>query len=307
MTALSSAIRWHSLERSLGDARPKALGGDRRSFRIEAHATLILALIDETPDMTLEELKAALKDRGVTMGYGTLWRFFERHGITRKKRRRTPASRTAGPGGYGVRGDFAQVLSAFADGAPVDRDALAFLTLALTGAAKLRDQAGLLEFSEGACDLAHGLLHRVGRVGEVIAGCGDDANAKVDKGQNAQLLRHEIASEAAGILDDHDANAVAFDPVEQLIEAGPRLDWIGAAHGRIIKPIIGRDLEAGAFRIGCDRLALTMKGAATALRPTTAAAAASGGQLFACSLRCLSMFWRWRPALLQMSERGIVS
>ena len=35
----ASAIRWRSLERSFGDARPKALGGDRRSGRIEAHAT----------------------------------------------------------------------------------------------------------------------------------------------------------------------------------------------------------------------------------------------------------------------------
>ena len=90
----SSAIRWHSLEQSIGDARPKALGGDRRSARIESHAALILALVDKTPDMTLQELKAALEDQGVSAGYGTLWRFFNRHGITRKKRRRTPANKT---------------------------------------------------------------------------------------------------------------------------------------------------------------------------------------------------------------------
>jgi transposase len=72
-------------EQAGGHARPKALGGDRRSGRIEAHATLILTLLDETPDMTLQELKAALMDRGVTAGYGTLWRFFKRHDISRKK------------------------------------------------------------------------------------------------------------------------------------------------------------------------------------------------------------------------------
>ena len=38
----SSAIRWRGLERRQGDARPKALGGDRRSGRIEARAGLIL-------------------------------------------------------------------------------------------------------------------------------------------------------------------------------------------------------------------------------------------------------------------------
>ena len=73
-----------------------------------------------------------------------------------------------------------------------------------------------------------------------------------------QLLRHEIASEAAGVFDDHDADAVAFDPVQKLIEAGPRLDWISAGDGRIIKPIVRGDLEAGALRISRDRLALAL-------------------------------------------------
>jgi hypothetical protein len=33
---------------------------------------MILALLEETPDITLQELKAALMDRGVAAGYGTL-------------------------------------------------------------------------------------------------------------------------------------------------------------------------------------------------------------------------------------------
>src|SRR3712207_19304 len=37
----SSAIRWRALDRRQADARPKALGGDRRSARIEARAGLI--------------------------------------------------------------------------------------------------------------------------------------------------------------------------------------------------------------------------------------------------------------------------
>src|SRR5215204_5755980 len=59
----SSAIRWRALERTQGDARPKALGGDRRSGRIEAWAGLILALVEETPDITLEELRARRSGR----------------------------------------------------------------------------------------------------------------------------------------------------------------------------------------------------------------------------------------------------
>jgi transposase len=90
----SSAIRWRARERKQGDARPKALGGDRRSGRMEAHAALIGSLVEATPDITLDELRAALSERGLSVGYGTLWRFFRRHKITRKKRRRMPSSRT---------------------------------------------------------------------------------------------------------------------------------------------------------------------------------------------------------------------
>ena len=92
----SSAIRWRGLERRQGDARPKALGGDRRSGRIEARAGLILGLVEATPDITLEELRTALAARGVAVGYGSLWRFFARRRITRKKRPRTGRAGEAG-------------------------------------------------------------------------------------------------------------------------------------------------------------------------------------------------------------------
>ena len=82
-------------EREQGDARPKALGGDRRSERIEAHAATILALLDETADITIDELRRRLGDKGLIFGDGTIRRFFKRHAITRKKRPRTPASRIA--------------------------------------------------------------------------------------------------------------------------------------------------------------------------------------------------------------------
>jgi len=90
----SSAIRWHDRRRKGGDFGPKPLGGDRRSGRIEAYAALILSLIDEKPDMTLAELQARLAEKRIGVGIGTLWRFFKRRGITRKKRRRMLPSRT---------------------------------------------------------------------------------------------------------------------------------------------------------------------------------------------------------------------
>lgn len=91
----SSAIRWASLVRGQGSVAPKALGGDRRSARIEAHAPVILDLLERTSDITLREIRAKLARAGVSAGIGTLWRFFERRRLTWKKRRRTPASRSA--------------------------------------------------------------------------------------------------------------------------------------------------------------------------------------------------------------------
>ncbi|WP_422679954.1 IS630 family transposase [Chelatococcus albus] len=81
----ASVSRWRTLERLQGKAQPKAPGGDRRPGRIEACKTLILSLLEETPDLTLEEMRQALAERGHVFGFGTIQRFFRRHRITRKK------------------------------------------------------------------------------------------------------------------------------------------------------------------------------------------------------------------------------
>lgn len=90
----SSAIRWAALRRAGGDARPKPQGGDRLSHRTEAHASLIAAALADVPDITLPELKERLARQGATTSVTALWRYFRRHGITRKKRRPTLSSRT---------------------------------------------------------------------------------------------------------------------------------------------------------------------------------------------------------------------
>jgi transposase len=90
----SSAIRWAGRRRCAGDARPRPQGGDRLSHKTEAHADLIHAALAEVPDMTLPELKARLARQGAQVSVAALWRFCRRHTITRKKRRRTPPSRT---------------------------------------------------------------------------------------------------------------------------------------------------------------------------------------------------------------------
>lgn len=91
----SSVSRWRAREREQGDPRPKALGGDRKSGRIDAHKATILALLEATPDATIDELRRTLADKGLVFGDGTLRRFFKRHKITRKKRRPTLQNRLA--------------------------------------------------------------------------------------------------------------------------------------------------------------------------------------------------------------------
>ena len=82
----ASAVRWCALDRDTGSARAKPQGGDRHSHRIEAQADLIMALVDGTSDITLMELQARLAEQGHRFGIGTLWRFFDRRGITWKKK-----------------------------------------------------------------------------------------------------------------------------------------------------------------------------------------------------------------------------
>ena len=92
--APSTAIRWHDQRRRQGHCAPKPQGGDTRSKRIEAHHQKIVALYEGRRDITLGELRQELGRAGLSVAISTLHRFFARHGITRKKRPATRASRT---------------------------------------------------------------------------------------------------------------------------------------------------------------------------------------------------------------------
>lgn len=93
--APSTAIRWDNERRTTGSFAPRPQGGDTRSHKIEANAEVIHAALEETPDITLVELCRHLAGHGVAASTSSLWRFFRRHGITRKKRPGTPSSRIA--------------------------------------------------------------------------------------------------------------------------------------------------------------------------------------------------------------------
>jgi transposase len=89
----STAIKWVQRWRATGSRAPQQSGGDVRSHRIDTFAEEIMALVERTPDITLAEIADHLAhSHGLRVAQSTIWRFFERHGVTYKKRRRTRAS-----------------------------------------------------------------------------------------------------------------------------------------------------------------------------------------------------------------------
>jgi transposase len=94
--SIASAVRWVKQFETTGEISPKPSGGDRRSGRIEAHHDYLMGLIRRTPDITMLEIQERLiKNCGERFSVSVLWRFFDRHGITFKKRARTRPSSSA--------------------------------------------------------------------------------------------------------------------------------------------------------------------------------------------------------------------
>jgi putative transposase len=93
----STAVKWVARWRRTGSVSAKRMGGYKRS-PLDAHAGLLLGLIAESPDLTVEEIRRALRARGIHTGYGSVCRFFGRHAISFKKNR---AGQRAGPAGRG--------------------------------------------------------------------------------------------------------------------------------------------------------------------------------------------------------------
>ena len=93
--SVSSAIRWAQRWRAEGHARPRPMGGDRRS-RLSEHGAKVLQLVAQEPDLTLREIRSALAAScGITVGLSTVHRFLGAHNLTLKKRPCTRPSKTA--------------------------------------------------------------------------------------------------------------------------------------------------------------------------------------------------------------------
>lgn len=81
--------RW----RGQGSVAPSPIGGQKR-HALEPHEGLIRQLVGEQPDITLEELRSRLGERGIGIGRSSVDRFLQAIGLTRKKRHSMPPSRS---------------------------------------------------------------------------------------------------------------------------------------------------------------------------------------------------------------------
>ena len=82
-------------ERQLGDQMDAALKRNgkhcgqaerRQHLAAEAHAAVLLGLIAEQPDLTLDEIVAVIRKRRIAGSRSAVWRFFKRHNVSFKKK-----------------------------------------------------------------------------------------------------------------------------------------------------------------------------------------------------------------------------
>ena len=89
----SVVVIWMQRWSATGSIEAKPSGGSVSP--LDKHAEFLLQLIVEQPDMTLDEIVAAMSRVGIGGSRTALWRFYERHGITFKKKLCMPPSRSA--------------------------------------------------------------------------------------------------------------------------------------------------------------------------------------------------------------------
>lgn len=91
--SVSFVIRLVQRWRATGCAKARDTGG-RQRHRLEPHGALVDRLLAARRDTTLEELREALGREGVTVSRSAVDRYLTARGLTRKKRRAMPPSRS---------------------------------------------------------------------------------------------------------------------------------------------------------------------------------------------------------------------
>jgi len=90
---VATAVRWHRAWRDHGERAARKQGA-KGGGKLDGHEEFILGLVEEQPDITLVEIGERLvAERSISAVPSTIWLFFERRGITFKKRPHMPPSR----------------------------------------------------------------------------------------------------------------------------------------------------------------------------------------------------------------------
>ena len=80
----SAVIKWVKQFHQTGSVMAKPGGGS--TSPLEEYEDWLLGLVAEQPDWTLNEIVAAMRKRGIPGSRTAVWRFFQRHNITVKKK-----------------------------------------------------------------------------------------------------------------------------------------------------------------------------------------------------------------------------
>lgn len=82
--APSSVIKWRQRFLKTQSVAPAKMGG-HRPIMLDAHADLVLGLIEDTPHLTLHKLSQLLAAKGIEVSHNGVWLFLRRKGLSFKK------------------------------------------------------------------------------------------------------------------------------------------------------------------------------------------------------------------------------
>ena len=83
----ATAVRWAKRWRETGSFEAKSNRGQSRS-PLKKHEEWLLDLVRQEPDLTLEEIQCRLlEEREQKAAISAIWRVFDRHSISFKKKR----------------------------------------------------------------------------------------------------------------------------------------------------------------------------------------------------------------------------
>ena len=92
----SIVVIWAQRFEATGSVAAKPSGGS--TSPLDDHVEFLLGLVADKPDLTLDEIVAAMGKRRITGSRSAVWRFFDRHNISFKKNSARSGAKTRGRG-----------------------------------------------------------------------------------------------------------------------------------------------------------------------------------------------------------------